>query len=116
MGSPSFCLKKQGPLPVIKAGNRDNRRLPPPRPHKPAPPMKLQYTTFDLRRKYPFSISGHTSTANTVVLTTIEPMASKDSAFHPSLAPVGVLLAVFGYVAGNYGGYICGLLMQWVAP
>lgn len=38
------------------------------------------------------------------------------SAFHPSLAPVGVLLAVFGYVAGTYGAYISGLLMQAVAP
>lgn len=38
------------------------------------------------------------------------------SAFHPSLAPVGVLLAVFGYVIGTYGAYVCGLLMQAVAP
>ncbi|MGB4401155.1 MAG: DUF819 family protein [Daejeonella sp.] len=38
------------------------------------------------------------------------------SAFHPSLAPVGVLLAVFGYVVGTYGAYVCGLLMQGVAP
>lgn len=38
------------------------------------------------------------------------------SAFHPSLAPIGVLLAVFGYVVGTYGAYICGLLMQAVAP
>lgn len=36
------------------------------------------------------------------------------SAFHPSLAPVGVLLAVLGYAVGTYGGYICGLLLQWV--
>lgn len=38
------------------------------------------------------------------------------SAFHPSLAPVGVLLAVFGYALGTYGAYFCGLLMQTVAP
>jgi uncharacterized membrane protein len=38
------------------------------------------------------------------------------SAFHPSLAPIGVLLAVFGYVIGTYGAYICGLLMQAVSP
>lgn len=38
------------------------------------------------------------------------------SAFHPSLAPIGVLLAVFGYVIGTYGAYLCGLLMQAVAP
>lgn len=36
------------------------------------------------------------------------------TAFHPALAPVGVLLAVFGYAAGTYGAYICGLLLQWV--
>jgi len=38
------------------------------------------------------------------------------AAFHPSLAPVGVLLAVLGYALGTYGAYICGLLMQMVAP
>lgn len=38
------------------------------------------------------------------------------AAFHPSLAPVGVLLAVFGYVVGTYGAYISGLLMQMVSP
>lgn len=34
------------------------------------------------------------------------------SAFHPSLAPVGVLLAVFGYAVGTGGAYLCGILMQ----
>ena len=38
------------------------------------------------------------------------------SAFSPSLAPVGVLLAVLGYFVGTYGAYLCGLLMQVVAP
>ncbi|MCQ8822410.1 DUF819 family protein [Pseudoalteromonas agarivorans] len=38
------------------------------------------------------------------------------SAFHPSLAPVGVLLAVLGYGVGTYMAYICGLMMQAVAP
>lgn len=37
------------------------------------------------------------------------------AAFHPSLAPVGVLLAVLGYALGTYGAWICGLLMQGVA-
>ena len=37
------------------------------------------------------------------------------SAFHPALAPVGVLLAVFGYALGTYAGYLCGLLLRWVA-
>jgi uncharacterized membrane protein len=36
--------------------------------------------------------------------------------FSPSLAPVGVLLAVLGYVVGTYGAYICGLLLQGVSP
>ena len=34
------------------------------------------------------------------------------AAFHPSLAPVGVLLAVLGYVLGTYGAWICAMLMQ----
>ena len=37
------------------------------------------------------------------------------SAFHPSLAPVGVLLAVLGYAVGTYAAWICGLIMQAVA-
>jgi len=38
------------------------------------------------------------------------------SAFHPSLAPVGVLLAVLGYALGTYAAYFCGQLMRMVAP
>ncbi len=34
------------------------------------------------------------------------------SAFHPSLAPAGVLLAVLGYAVGTYAAWISGLLMQ----
>jgi uncharacterized membrane protein len=37
------------------------------------------------------------------------------SAFHPSLAPVGVLLAVAGYVLGTYAGLVCMYMLQWVA-
>lgn len=37
------------------------------------------------------------------------------SAFHPSLAPVGVLLAVLGYAIGTYAAWICGLLMHAVS-
>jgi uncharacterized membrane protein len=37
------------------------------------------------------------------------------AAFHPSLAPVGILLAVFGYALGTYGAYVSGLMMQWSA-
>lgn len=38
------------------------------------------------------------------------------AAFHPSLAPVGVLLAVLGYALGTYGAWLSGILMQMVAP
>lgn len=34
------------------------------------------------------------------------------SAFHPSLAPVGVLLAVFGYAIGTFAAWYCGLLLS----
>ncbi|MFK7808493.1 MAG: DUF819 domain-containing protein [Saprospiraceae bacterium] len=37
------------------------------------------------------------------------------SAFNPSLAPVGVLMAVLGYALGTYGAIICATLMQSVA-
>lgn len=37
------------------------------------------------------------------------------SAFDPSLAPVGVLLAVLGYAVGTYGAYLTGLMMQAVS-
>jgi uncharacterized membrane protein len=38
------------------------------------------------------------------------------SAIHPSLAPVGVLLAVLGYGLGTYAAWFCGQLMRLVAP
>jgi uncharacterized membrane protein len=37
------------------------------------------------------------------------------SAFHPALAPVGVLLAVLGYALGTYGAYVTGLLLRQLA-
>ncbi|HEX7046342.1 MAG TPA: DUF819 family protein [Gammaproteobacteria bacterium] len=37
------------------------------------------------------------------------------AAFHPSLAPVGVLLAVLGYALGTYAGYLCGQIMRIIA-
>jgi uncharacterized membrane protein len=37
------------------------------------------------------------------------------SAFHPSLAPVGALLAVAGYVLGTYAGLVCMTLLKLVA-
>lgn len=37
------------------------------------------------------------------------------AAFHPALATVGVLLAVFGYVVGTYGAMLCAELMKIAA-
>lgn len=37
------------------------------------------------------------------------------AAFHPALAPVGVLLAVLGYALGTYAAYFCALMMQAMA-
>lgn len=37
------------------------------------------------------------------------------AAFHPALAPVGVLLAVLGYALGTYMAWICGQILQLVA-
>ena len=38
------------------------------------------------------------------------------SAFHPSLATVGVLLAVFGYAVGTVAAIVCTILMELSAP
>ncbi|MCO4762643.1 MAG: DUF819 family protein [Myxococcales bacterium] len=38
------------------------------------------------------------------------------AAFHPALAPVGVMLAVLGYALGTYMAGLTGYLMQAVAP
>lgn len=37
------------------------------------------------------------------------------SAFHPVLAPVGVMMAVLGYAVGTYAAWLCGLMMQSIA-
>lgn len=36
------------------------------------------------------------------------------AAFHPALAPVGVLLAIGGYVLGTYAGLLCAFLLEQV--
>ena len=36
------------------------------------------------------------------------------SAFHPALAPVGGIMAVWGYVLGTYGALFCAYLMRIV--
>jgi uncharacterized membrane protein len=38
------------------------------------------------------------------------------AAFHPALAPVGVLLAVLGYALGTYGAILSAELMRLVSP
>ena len=38
------------------------------------------------------------------------------AAFHPSLAPVGVLMAVLGYALGTYGALLCAWMMQAATP
>ena len=38
------------------------------------------------------------------------------AAFHPALAPVGVLLAVLGYALGTYGAMMCAWMMQMATP
>ncbi|QLE86441.1 DUF819 family protein [Shewanella sp. Scap07] len=37
------------------------------------------------------------------------------AAFHPALAPVGVLLAVLGYAVGTYMAWLCGQVLQVIA-
>jgi len=37
------------------------------------------------------------------------------SAFHPALAPVGVLLAVFGYLLGTFAAVLCGTILMLIA-
>lgn len=38
------------------------------------------------------------------------------SAFHPSLASVGAILAVLGYALGTYGAILCAEMMRVIAP
>jgi len=37
------------------------------------------------------------------------------AAFHPSLAPVGVLLGTVGYATGTGLAYVTGLILKWMA-
>lgn len=62
--------------------------------------------------KAPYFFVGVGSTANVGGAASAPIVAA---AFHPSLAPVGVLLAVMGYVVGTYGAYLCGIMMQAAA-
>ena len=62
--------------------------------------------------KAPYFFIAVGSTANVGGAASAPVIASE---FHPSLAPVGVLMAVLGYVLGTYGAYLCGIMMQMVA-
>ena len=62
--------------------------------------------------KAPFFFVAVGSQANVVGAASAPIVAS---AFSPSLAPVGVLMAVLGYALGTYGALICAYLMQAVA-
>lgn len=62
--------------------------------------------------KAPYFFIAVGSTANVGGAASAPVIASE---FHPSLAPVGVLMAVLGYVLGTYGAYLCGIMMQWAA-
>ncbi len=37
------------------------------------------------------------------------------AAFHPTLAPVGVLLGTVGYATGTGLAYVTGLILKWMA-
>lgn len=63
--------------------------------------------------KAPFFFVAVGSTANVGGAASAPVVAA---AFHPALAPVGVLLAVLGYVLGTYGAYLCGILMGMASP
>ncbi len=70
----------------------------------------LAFVAWLIKAPYFFIAVG--STANVGGAASAPVIATE---FHPSLAPVGVLMAVLGYVVGTLGAYGCGLLMQWVA-
>ena len=36
-------------------------------------------------------------------------------AFNPSLAPVGALLAILGYIVGTVGALFSALMMEWIS-
>jgi uncharacterized membrane protein len=61
--------------------------------------------------KAPFFFVAVGSQANIGGVATAPAVAA---AFHPSLAPVGVLLAVLSHVVGTYAGIISGWLMRFV--
>ena len=62
--------------------------------------------------KAPFFFTAVGSQANVGGVASASIVAA---AFHPSLAPIGVLLAILGNAIGTYCGYLTGLVMQWLS-
>jgi hypothetical protein len=62
--------------------------------------------------KAPFFFTAVGSQANVGGVASASVVAA---AFNPSLAPIGVLLAILGNAVGTYCGYITGLVMQWIS-
>jgi uncharacterized membrane protein len=62
--------------------------------------------------KAPYFFVAVGSTANVGGAASAPAIASE---FHPSLAPVGVLLAVLGYVLGTYVAWLCGIWMGFIS-
>ena len=62
--------------------------------------------------KAPFFLTAIGSQANVGGAASAPVVAA---AFSPSLAPVGVLLAVLGYALGTYAAWFCGQLLMQVA-
>lgn len=62
--------------------------------------------------KAPFFFTAVGSQANVGGVASASVVAA---AFHPSLAPIGVLLAILGNAVGTYCGYLTGLMMQWIS-
>ena len=62
--------------------------------------------------KAPFFFTAVGSQANVGGVASASVVAA---AFNPSLAPIGVLLAILGNAVGTYCGYVTGLVMQWIS-
>ncbi len=62
--------------------------------------------------KAPFFFTAVGSQANVGGVASASVVAA---AFNPSLAPIGVLLAILGNAVGTYCGYLTGLIMQWIS-
>ena len=60
----------------------------------------------------PFFFTAVASQANVGGVASASVVAA---AFNPSLAPIGVLLAILGNAVGTYCGYLTGIIMKWIS-